>query len=58
MVTALFGMGVIVLAMIGLGLGVLAGRSTLRGSCGGLSCAGCNGCGKHRHARDKERRDE
>jgi len=30
-----------VLAMAGLGLGVLLGREPLRGSCGGGACAGC-----------------
>ena len=58
MVTTLFGMGVIVLAMIGLGLGVLAGRGALHGSCGGLSCAGCTGCRKRRDASDEERHDD
>jgi len=29
------------LAATGLALGVLAGRTPLRGSCGGSACAGC-----------------
>lgn len=33
---------VFVLAVLGLGIGVLSGRAPLRGSCGGLgACSGC-----------------
>ena len=40
---------VILLAMGGLGIGVALGRAPLRGSCGGLSCAGaCSACPKRR----------
>lgn len=44
-----FSFGFIVLAGLGLGIGVLAGRSPIKGSCGGVSCGvpgGCAGCPK------------
>lgn len=47
MTTFLLGFGVIVLSILGLAVGVLAGRRPIKGSCGGLSCgasAGCAGC--------------
>lgn len=36
------------LAMLGLGLGVIAGRGTIRGSCGGLNQLGdaCESCAR------------
>lgn len=35
-----------VLAVLGLGIGVMSGREPLRGSCGGLgNCSGCNKAG-------------
>ena len=42
-----------ILAVLGLALGVLAGRAPIRGSCGGLSCLGldCADC-PSRHGRD------
>ncbi len=41
--------GVILLAMAGLALGVLAGRAPPRGSCGGLGCASCAACPRRRN---------
>ena len=42
------------LAMLGLSLGVLAGRAPLAGSCGG-ACAGCgSGCTRCRPAAKRE----
>lgn len=40
------------LSVLGLGLGVLAGRAPIKGSCGGLACikgAGCGACEKNRN---------
>lgn len=40
------------LSVLGLGLGVLAGRAPIRGSCGGIACrkgAGCRACPKSRN---------
>ena len=39
--------GVFTLALLGLGLGRLAGRAGIRGSCGGLNqSGGCGTCGR------------
>ena len=35
---------IFLLAIAGLGVGVLLGRAPLQGSCGGISCAACNSC--------------
>lgn len=48
MTTVLLTFIVFVLAMVGLGLGVLFGRAPVKGSCGGLACLkkknlGCSG---------------
>lgn len=37
------------LSVLGLGIGVLAGRPPIKGSCGGLACIGgtrCNACSR------------
>lgn len=41
----LFSFGIIALAGLGLAIGVLAGRSPIKGSCGGVSCGAPGGCG-------------
>lgn len=47
--TVLLTLGAFGLAGLGLGLGVLAGRAPLKGSCGGLSCGACKGsCARRR----------
>ncbi|SNT73832.1 hypothetical protein SAMN05444959_10612 [Paracoccus seriniphilus] len=50
----LLGFGIILLAVLGLGLGSLLGRGAVKGSCGGMSClkdVACEGC-PHRHGKD------
>lgn len=44
MLTLLFTFVVFALSMAGLGLGVLARRRPLTGSCGGLGCSHCSTC--------------
>ena len=42
----------VLLSVLGLGLGVLAGRAPIKGSCGGLACmkgAGCGACARSRN---------
>lgn len=52
MVVYLLSFAVFAFALFGLGIGVLAGRGTIRGTCGGLnnpgsgSGSGCGGCGR------------
>lgn len=50
MLTFLIAALVLILAVLGLALGVLAGRPPLKGSCGGLSCVGldCATCPSRR----------
>ncbi len=43
---------IVAVSLLGLGLGVLFGRSPVSGSCGGLSCvpdSRCAGCTKHQN---------
>lgn len=47
MITFVFTLCVIILALAGLSLGMMLGRAPMKGSCGGLSCipsADCAGC--------------
>lgn len=44
MLTLLFTFVIFALSLVGLGLGVLAGRRPLTGSCGGLGCSHCGAC--------------
>jgi len=47
METFLLAFGLVLLSVLGLALGVIFGRSPLKGSCGGLACATglrCSGC--------------
>lgn len=49
MLTFLLAFGLMLLSIIGLALGVLAGRAPLKGSCGGVACLkglNCGGCRK------------
>lgn len=49
MATFLIALGIIGLAIAGLSLGVILGRSPIKGSCGGLDClpgATCSACPK------------
>lgn len=49
METFLLAFGLVLLSVLGLALGVIFGRSPLKGSCGGLACAtglSCRGCRK------------
>ncbi len=51
MAAFIFGFVIILLAIVGLALGVMAGRGPLKGSCGGIACAGrCVGCPRRRKA--------
>ena len=52
MATFLLSFLLILLALAGLGLGVLRGRRPLAGSCGGLACirgVACAGCRNRQH---------
>lgn len=52
MTTVLFALIIVPLSVGGLGLGVLLGRTPLRGSCGGLPCIkDCEACSNHRKER-------
>lgn len=46
MATLILSFAIVLLAVGGLALGVMAGRRPLKGSCGGLACAGlsCRTC--------------
>lgn len=45
MLTFLLAVPLMILAVLGMALGVLAGRPPIRGSCGGLACRGaCRSC--------------
>ncbi len=46
MATLILSFTIVLLAIGGLALGVMAGRKPLKGSCGGLACAGlsCRTC--------------
>lgn len=50
MATLLLTLVILLLAICGLAIGVLAGRAPLKGSCGGLACAGldCATCPNRR----------
>ena len=56
METILFALAIILLAIAGMAVGVLAGRPTIKGSCGGLACAKGISCGvcKARRAAPKD----
>ncbi len=48
-------LGIVSLALLGLGLGSLLGRGPIKGSCGGMACLkdiACEGC-PHRKAEEK-----
>ncbi len=56
MATIILATAIFLLAMLGLGLGVLAGRSPIKGSCGGISCIkgiDCGVCAKNRRKSDQ-----
>ncbi len=46
-------LGLFALAMLGLGVGAVLGRSALRGSCGGAACR-CTGARRRACGRDTE----
>lgn len=49
METMILSLGLILLSVAGLALGVIMGRASIRGSCGGVACikgADCAGCAK------------
>jgi len=51
METFILAFAIILISLAGLGLGVLLGRTPLRGSCGGLACVpgvDCVSCAKHK----------
>lgn len=50
----LFSFAIIALAGLGLAIGVLAGRDPIKGSCGGLSCAGACATCPNRTKRDMD----
>lgn len=45
MATFVLALLVFLASLAGLGIGVLLGRSSLAGSCGGLACGGCKKAG-------------
>ncbi|MFQ6549652.1 hypothetical protein AADZ90_016995 [Aestuariibius sp. 2305UL40-4] len=45
METILFALAIILLAIAGMAIGVIAGRPPIKGSCGGLACAKGISCG-------------
>ena len=54
METILLAFLIVLLAIVGLAIGVLAGRAPIKGSCGGLACVkgvDCSAC-KSRHGKD------
>ena len=50
MLTVVLAIVVSILAVLGLAIGILAGRPPIKGSCGGLSCVGleCSNCPSRR----------
>jgi hypothetical protein len=44
MITLLFTVAILALVMLGLAVGVIAGRKPIQGSCGGLSAASRENC--------------
>jgi len=55
MATFLLAFGVVVLACVGLSLGVILGRGPIKGSCGGFACvpgADCAACPNRAAAED------
>ena len=45
MTTVLLTIGILGIAMLGIGIGVLFGRSEIKGSCGGVGGGACSVCG-------------
>jgi hypothetical protein len=54
METVLLAVPILLLALLGLALGVIFGRKPLQGSCGGLACSGlaCGTCPNRRKETD------
>ena len=44
LITLLMSFVIIALAVTGMAIGVMAGRSPIKGSCGGLNAGGCELC--------------
>ncbi|MBI40251.1 MAG: hypothetical protein CMF59_11675 [Leptospiraceae bacterium] len=45
MTTVLLTIGILGIAMLGIGIGLLFGRSEIKGSCGGVGGGACSVCG-------------
>ncbi len=55
MTTYLLTAAIFILFMLALGLGVMAGRGAIRGSCGGVGAGGCAVCSRGRCRRRRDR---
>ena len=50
--TVIFSFVIVALVIAAMGIGVMAGRSPIKGSCGGLNGGGCELCSGHCRRRD------
>jgi len=53
LITLLMSFAIIALAVTGMAIGVIAGRSPIKGSCGGLNGKGCELCSGNGNCRRK-----
>ena len=53
LITLLMSIVIVALAVTGMAIGVIAGRSPIKGSCGGLNGGGCELCSGNGNCRRK-----